>query len=970
MDNENLTRLREEETRRKKQRKLNLGFLNAARKVGIDALDEAERFLEKGAFVDCRTQSGETALMAVCSRGLKDMADLLLLYGADPNLLADDGMSPIMLAAEQGHAGIVELLLEHKAQTDVIDSYGLTAFSYASAAGHQDCVFLLLNNLSIADANTGVVQRHVVRATEDSVEACRSKIAAINPEDYAWLDDDAAAAAMDAEKVRLENIMRHLAAVPIQTMIRGFNARRALVLAKREKEQSDAKRWAAAIVINSVCRTILAIILLKRLQLEREQLRQQSAIKIQCRQRQLVAAEEAAVRRVAAATVGRAARACIEYWHDVEYRAARVIQARARGRQGRAIVMGKIRSLRQRRQALAKAKSNKDAETRAANLLIGLYRARKARRKFRQLMLTAWAEKARKGGRGKPKTLIELEDEERAKAAEEQRIRDAKISDAQRAASAYRRKEQDEKDFFEDSPLPTTPAGGYATYTYIVKILQIIGIDYLGYCWMKSVPRGTACPSNGETLCRRLLACNLPCKQFQLYYKQWMQEKGFRAVAMANARNGGYKAQPLRVKSSDLIVAKHEAKKARQRKKMEAEIKRMEAQRGTHRAETPEFLDGKAGEEEFARLQEKLQRDRAKKLEQFQKQKKRDQAVLEKGFDLDSVGTFPRSHRKNVAAENSGDENKDDVVDTEINSLTALRAAAEQSEARKRKDRKERKRLELKEKHEKRKRKRNSPEQIARNKERRRLMWAKKQEEQQRHKASEVAQMYQFQPEGAPRPRDLGPMGGTAGYRPPSEYTNRAPDTPYKKSFVLGETDDLKALNGSELTLQEMHKARNADDELKVLVKNAVQLSAEERSLLLGHERPVTPTGWSKDSNKYAFREEGRCLKNSRVQDFSLLDSQVSALKAQTDGIRDKLVAEGRAEQRRKELYLGKQREEERKRRQAQWQSSQLARSGAASLYGGFRSPVQQTGWGQHYQHQHQRNPQRYGYGNQQQPMY
>ena len=102
--------------------------------------------------------------------------------------------------------------------------------------------------------------KEVVDATEDSVQACRDKIELINPSDYAWLDEAAANAAMAAERSRLENVMRNLAAVPVQTSARGFLARRLLQRAIVMKEQQDAAQWAASIVVNSVCRTPIWIV--------------------------------------------------------------------------------------------------------------------------------------------------------------------------------------------------------------------------------------------------------------------------------------------------------------------------------------------------------------------------------------------------------------------------------------------------------------------------------------------------------------------------------------------------------------------------------------------------------------------------------------------------------------------------------------------------------------------------------------
>jgi ankyrin repeat protein len=76
-------------------------------------------------------QKGSKALALSAENGDKNISDLLLQYGADPNIPAWDGNCPLHFAAREGHTDIVELLLKHGARINERGNGGATALAFA-----------------------------------------------------------------------------------------------------------------------------------------------------------------------------------------------------------------------------------------------------------------------------------------------------------------------------------------------------------------------------------------------------------------------------------------------------------------------------------------------------------------------------------------------------------------------------------------------------------------------------------------------------------------------------------------------------------------------------------------------------------------------------------------------------------------------------------------------------------------------
>lgn len=238
------------------------------------------------------------------------------------------------------------------------------------------------------------------------------------------------------------------------------------------------------------------------------------------------------------------------------------------------------------------------------------------------------------------------------------------------------------------------------------------------------------------------------------------------------------------------------------------------------------------------------------------------------------------------------------------------------------------------------KRNRWTEEELEKQKERRKVIWAqkekvlkaqlKKRDEEKKTSKNTLSQnkMKIFATANdskGSRRRDEGAMGGTSGYRPPSKYKIEPPGM-YRKSFLLGEVDNINQLpeKGEGMSKGQQHRILSADEEISYLLKTmSVGISKKEYDLLSGKTRPKTPKGFDRYNNKAVQLNESRVMRNSRVQDFDSLDSQVQALKEQTIKIRDQLVSDAKEDARKKRIYLNEKKMEERRRAEEKYWTQQ-----------------------------------------------
>jgi len=85
-------------------------------------------------------------LFHAATKGLKDIAELLISRKADPKAQNDSGVTALHVAAQRGHTATVKLLLDKGADATAVDTRGNTALHYAALAGHRNAAEELLKN--------------------------------------------------------------------------------------------------------------------------------------------------------------------------------------------------------------------------------------------------------------------------------------------------------------------------------------------------------------------------------------------------------------------------------------------------------------------------------------------------------------------------------------------------------------------------------------------------------------------------------------------------------------------------------------------------------------------------------------------------------------------------------------------------------------------------------------------------------
>lgn len=87
---------------------------------------------------------GLQALVAASKEGKKEVVELLLAHGEDPNLAAENGSSALHYAAQRGQTETMDVLLANGAQINARGWQGRSALVFAAADGKNEAVQLLL----------------------------------------------------------------------------------------------------------------------------------------------------------------------------------------------------------------------------------------------------------------------------------------------------------------------------------------------------------------------------------------------------------------------------------------------------------------------------------------------------------------------------------------------------------------------------------------------------------------------------------------------------------------------------------------------------------------------------------------------------------------------------------------------------------------------------------------------------------
>lgn len=123
-----------------------LGWAPIYRAVICGQLAATELLLKFGADPNIRNRLGESPLHQASDNQNHAIADILLQYNADPNLQTKEGDTPLHVAAFRGDEKMVYLLLKYKADPNMQNhTYERTPLHYAVDFQHLRCSELMIS---------------------------------------------------------------------------------------------------------------------------------------------------------------------------------------------------------------------------------------------------------------------------------------------------------------------------------------------------------------------------------------------------------------------------------------------------------------------------------------------------------------------------------------------------------------------------------------------------------------------------------------------------------------------------------------------------------------------------------------------------------------------------------------------------------------------------------------------------------
>lgn len=134
-----------------------LALFNAVKEEDIEELN---RLLAHGAFVDCVNERGETPLMWAAGIGNLEFAKVLIEHGSEVNLPDNYNVTALMQAVLGGNIDVVKLLLDHGADVNVKAIDHWTALSAAFDDGHTDIAELLKSKGAVLPDDLPAPQHH------------------------------------------------------------------------------------------------------------------------------------------------------------------------------------------------------------------------------------------------------------------------------------------------------------------------------------------------------------------------------------------------------------------------------------------------------------------------------------------------------------------------------------------------------------------------------------------------------------------------------------------------------------------------------------------------------------------------------------------------------------------------------------------------------------------------------------------
>ena len=106
--------------------------------------DVAQVLLETGANPNARSKVGYTPLHFAAGMGCEAIVRILLASRAQPDVQTEDGITPLCLAATGGYKRVVQTLLELGAQLNAPTEVGDTPLHLVAKMGHEEAVQMLL----------------------------------------------------------------------------------------------------------------------------------------------------------------------------------------------------------------------------------------------------------------------------------------------------------------------------------------------------------------------------------------------------------------------------------------------------------------------------------------------------------------------------------------------------------------------------------------------------------------------------------------------------------------------------------------------------------------------------------------------------------------------------------------------------------------------------------------------------------
>lgn len=89
--------------------------------------------------VNWKNSGGDTPLLAACRRGHSDTVSILIVHGADTNIISSkDGMAPLHICTRRGDNVSLDLLLAANTNTTLKSRDGHTALDIAKTKGYED----------------------------------------------------------------------------------------------------------------------------------------------------------------------------------------------------------------------------------------------------------------------------------------------------------------------------------------------------------------------------------------------------------------------------------------------------------------------------------------------------------------------------------------------------------------------------------------------------------------------------------------------------------------------------------------------------------------------------------------------------------------------------------------------------------------------------------------------------------------